>query len=64
MDLKDLLIRTVIRQNIYESLSAPFQGVKRLFALAYTVSADATNNEAGIKNNKTVFSSERRDSKV
>ena len=64
MDLKDLLIRTVIRQNIYESLSAPFQGVKRLFTLAYTVSADATNNETAIKNNKTVFSSERRDSKL
>ena len=38
--------------NIYELLSASFQGVKRLFVLAY----DASNNvEAGIKDNKNYF---------
>ena len=41
--------------NIYESLSAPFQGVKRLFVLAYTVAADAADNEADIKDNKKYF---------
>ena len=38
--------------NIYELLSASFQGVKRLFALAY----DATDHdEAGIKDNEKYF---------
>ena len=38
--------------NIYELLSASFQGVKRLFVLAY----DATDNdEAGIKDNRKYF---------
>ena len=35
--------------NIYELLSASFQGVKRLFVLAYTIAAGVANNEAGIK---------------
>ena len=35
--------------NIYELLSASFQGVKRLFVLAYAIAADAENNEAGTK---------------
>ena len=42
-------------KNIYELLSASFQGVKRLFVLAYFVVADAANNEAGIKDNKKYF---------
>ena len=37
--------------NIYELLSASFQGVKRLFVLAYAIAANAVNNEAGIKQN-------------
>ena len=42
-------------KSIYELLSASFQGVKRLFVLAYFVVADAANNEAGIKDNKKYF---------
>ena len=38
--------------NIYELLRASFQGVKRLFVLAYTIAANAANIEAGIKDNK------------
>ena len=38
--------------NIYESLSASFQGVKRLFVFAYDATDD---NEAGIKDNKKYF---------
>ena len=30
--------------NIYELLSASFQGARRLFVLAYTVAADVANN--------------------
>ena len=41
--------------NIYELLSASFQGVKRLFVLAYAIVADAANNEAGIKDNRKYF---------
>ena len=45
-------------KNIYDLLSASFQGVKRLFALAYFVAAGANaDEEAGIK----VFSSKGRD---
>ena len=35
-------------KNIYELLNASFQGVKRLFVLAYFI-ADGGNDEAGIK---------------
>ena len=43
---------TAININIYELLSASFQGVKRLFVLAY----DATDSDqAGIKNNEKYF---------
>ena len=43
--------------KIYELLSASFQGVERLFVLAY----DATDNdEAGIKNNRKCFLPKRR----
>ena len=62
MDLKDLFILQEYKNkgdNIYELLSASFQGVKRLFVLAYVIEASAANNEAGIKNNKKVFSSKR-----
>ena len=38
--------------NIYELLNASFQGVRRLFLLAYVVTTDAANDEAGIKGNK------------
>ena len=47
-------------KNIYELLNASFQGVKRLFVLAYFVAAPAaaggnTDDTAGIKNNKKYF---------
>ena len=43
-------------KNIYELLSASFQGVKGLFVLAYLIAADANaDEEAGIKNNKKYF---------
>ena len=41
--------------NIYELLSASFQGVKRLLVLVYLIDAGAANNEAGIKNNRKYF---------
>ena len=41
--------------NIYELLSASFQGVKRLFVLAYVIAQNAANNETGIKDNKKYF---------
>ena len=47
-------------KNIYELLSASFQGVKRLFILAYTIAADAASNEAGIKTIESVFFQEER----
>ena len=42
-------------KNIYELLSASFQGVKILFVLAYFIDASGANNKAGIKNNKKYF---------
>ena len=46
----------VIEQGkiLYELLNASFQGVKRLFVLAYFI-ADGGNDEAGIKSNKKYF---------
>ena len=41
--------------NIYELLSASFQGVKRLFVLAYTIAAGSANNKARIKTNRKYF---------
>ena len=41
--------------NIYELLNASFQGVRRLFVLAYVVAAGAANDEASIKDNKKYF---------
>ena len=32
---------------MYESLRESFQGVKRLFVLAYVIAVDAANSEAG-----------------
>ena len=40
--------------NIYELLSASFQGVKILFVLAYDATGN-DNDEAGIKNNRNSF---------
>ena len=43
-------------KNIYELLNAAFQGVKRLFVLAYFIAAsDNTDQEAVIKNNNFFF---------
>ena len=42
-------------KNIYELLCSSFQGVKRLFVLAYFIAANDANNEASIKNNKKYF---------
>ena len=44
-------------KNLYELLNASFQGVKRLFVLAY-FTAEGGNDEAGIK--KKVFSPKRK----
>ena len=41
--------------NINELLSTLFQGVRRLFVLAYTIAANAANNKVGIKDNKKYF---------
>ena len=47
------------REKKYELLNASFQGVKRLFRLAYFIAALENNNPAddaaGIKNNKKYF---------
>ena len=40
---------------LYELLNASFQGVRRLFVLAYVVAAGAANDKAGIKDNKKYF---------
>ena len=49
-------------KNIYELLNASFQGVKRLFVLAYSIAAPAAGDNpppvdetTGIKNNKKYF---------
>ena len=42
-------------KNLYELLNASFQGVRRLFVLAYVVAAGAANDEASIKDNKKYF---------
>ena len=41
-------------KNLCELLNASFQGLKRLFVLAYSI-ADGGNDEAGIKNNRKYF---------
>ena len=47
-------------KNLYEPLHASFQGITRLFALAYVAAADAANDEVGIKDNKNYFLQEER----
>ena len=42
-------------QNLIELLYASFQGIRRLFILAYVVAACAANDEVGIKENKKYF---------
>ena len=42
-------------KNLYELLNVSFQGVRRLFVLAYVVFAGAANDETGIKDNKKHF---------
>ena len=46
-------------KNIYDLLSASFQGVRRLFVLAYFIAAPARDNpaddETGIKNTRKYF---------
>ena len=42
-------------KNLYELFNPSFQGVRRLFVLAYVVPAGAANDEAGIKDNKKYF---------
>ena len=42
-------------KNLYELLNAWFQGVRRLFVLAYFVAAGAKNDKGGIKNYKKYF---------
>ena len=39
-------------KNSYELLNTSFQGIRRLFVLAYVVAASAANDEVGIRNNK------------
>ena len=48
-------------KNLYKLLNASFQGVRRLFVLAYVVVAGAADDETGIKNNKKGLSSKRGD---
>ena len=43
------------RKNIIELHSVSFQGVKRLFVLAYAIAAGPANNEAGIKSSRKYF---------
>ena len=42
-------------KDLNKLLNASFQGIKRLFVLAYVVAADAANDEADIKDNKNYF---------
>ena len=46
--------------NLYELLSASFQGVKRFFFLAYVIAAGAENNEADIKYYRNCFLPRRK----
>ena len=42
-------------EKTYELLNVSFQGVRRLFVLAYVMAAGAANDEKGIKNNENYF---------
>ena len=39
-------------KSLYRLLNASFQGVRKLFVLAFVVAAGAANDETGIKDNK------------
>ena len=57
-DIYETKTAKVIEQgkNLYELLNPSFQGVKRLFVLAYIVAAgDNAAQEAGIKGNRKYF---------
>ena len=41
--------------NINQLLVASFQGLKRLFVLAYVIAVNNVNDEAGIKDNRNYF---------
>ena len=48
-------------KNLYELLNASFQGVERLFVLAYAIDAgDNADQETGIKDNKKYFLPRRK----
>ena len=40
---------------MYQLISASFQGLKRLFVLAYVIAANAADDEAGKSNNRKQF---------
>ena len=42
-------------KNLCELVNASFQGVRRLFVVAYVITAGAANDEAGIKGNRRNF---------
>ena len=50
--------------NINELLNVSFEGVKRLFVLAYTITAGAANNESGTNDNKKCFLLRRKGRKL
>ena len=43
------------RKNLCELLNTSFQGIRRLFVLAFVVTTGAANDEARIKNKKKLF---------
>ena len=47
-------------KNLYELFNPSFQGVRRLFVLAYVVPAGVANDEADIKTIKSIFFQEER----
>ena len=47
-------------KNLYELLNPSFQGVRRLFVLAYVVPAGAASDEAGIKMIESIFFQEEK----
>ena len=52
--MKQLLDETC-KSDRKRNKNVSFQGVRRLFALAYVIAAGAANNEVGIKNNRKYF---------
>ena len=47
-------------KNLYELFNPSFQGVRRLFVLAYVVPAGAASEEAGIKMIESIFFQEEK----